>query len=166
MNEVVVWAGWMGGIAIGLYNITQYWLTSKPLGCSLSYGNFCAMTSRISYFSSGAFETANNWRLWFILGVPLGGLLAAITSPGFEWSFTTSMGVYYDRILPAETWMKASIVVFGGILMGYGARLAGGCTSGHAISGMSLLNPPSMLAGACFFAGGIASVQVLFALLA
>ena len=166
MNELVVWAGWLGGIAIGLYSLIQYWLTSKPLGCSLSYGNFCAMTSRLSYFSHGAFASANNWRLWFILGVPLGGALAALTSPGYEWTLTTSMGAYYDSIMPGVLWQKATVVVLGGMLMGYGARLAGGCTSGHAITGMSLLNLPSMLAGVCFFTGGILSVQLVFKLLA
>ena len=96
----------------------------------------------------------------------LGGALAALGSPGYEWTLTTSMGAYYDSVMPSVVWQKATVVVLGGIMMGYGARLAGGCTSGHAITGMSLLNLPSMLAGVCFFVGGIVSVQLMFKLLA
>jgi len=164
MNEIVVWSGWIAGIGIGCYAIIQYWLTSKPLGCSLSYGNFCAMVSRAPYFSQGAFESADNWRLWFILGVPLGGFLAAASSPGFEWQLTLSMGTLYDQVLPESSLLKALTVTCGGVLMGVGARLAGGCTSGHAIAGVSFLNVPSMLAAALFFVGGIVAVQVMFRL--
>lgn len=49
-----------------------------------------------------------------------------------------------------------------GMLMGVGARLAGGCPSGHVISGCALLNPPNLLAGALFFAGGLITAQLLF----
>ena len=166
MNEIIVWSGWVGGVAIGCYAVVQYWLTSKPLGCSLSYGNFCAMASRAPYFSQGAFASVDNWRLWFILGVPLGGALAVATSPGVAWQPSVSMGALYDRALPDSTLLKALVVTLGGALMGVGARLAGGCTSGHAIAGISFLNIPSMLAAALFFAGGIVTVQFMFAFLA
>jgi uncharacterized membrane protein YedE/YeeE len=165
MGDVVIWAGWTGGFAIGVYAVIQYWFTSKPLGCSLSYGNFCAMTSRLPYFSRGAFESFVNWRLWFLLGIPLGGLGAAMTTPGYEWTLTTSMGGLYDQVMPQSLWLKALVVTVGGVLMGLGARFAGGCTSGHAIAGISFLNLPSMLAAALFFAGGIAVVQLMFRLL-
>ena len=49
-------------------------------------------------------------------------------------------------------------------MIGFGARMAGGCQSGHAIAGIAMLNPASVVAGACFFAGGIVSVQLLAAL--
>lgn len=101
---------------------------------------------------------------WFILGVPLGGFLAAASSPGFEWQLTLSMGTLYDQVLPESSLLKALTVTCGGVLMGVGARLAGGCTSGHAIAGVSFLNVPSMLAAALFFVGGIVAVQVMFRL--
>jgi uncharacterized membrane protein YedE/YeeE len=47
-------------------------------------------------------------------------------------------------------------------LIGFGARMAGGCQSGHSINGLSVLNPPSLLASAGFFVGGIVAVQILF----
>ena len=184
MNSgMVIWAGWIGGIAIGLYSLLQLWISNKQLGCSLAYGNFCGMGSRLSYFHIGEFKQLNNWRIWFILGIPLGGFIALITSPdpmsdtllgiplygqisnfispvpSFEWSM--DMGTKYNQILPQSDWLKAIVVTIGGILMGLGARLAGGCTSGHVIAGCSLLNPASFIAAALFFIGGLVTVQLL-----
>jgi uncharacterized membrane protein YedE/YeeE len=69
-------------------------------------------------------------------------------------------------VLPEALWAKALVLVAGGFAIGYGSRAAGGCTSGHSISGVSMLNPPSVVASAGFLIGGIAAVQVLFRLMA
>ena len=160
--EIVIWSGWIGGIAIGLYSLFQLWLSNKQLGCSLAYGNFCGLGSRLSYFHIGEFRTLNNWRIWFILGIPLGGFLSHITSPdaNFEWSMY--MGVDYEKMMPEADWLKALVVMSGGILMGLGARMAGGCTSGHVIAGCALLSLPSVLAAIIFFIGGLSAVQFLY----
>lgn len=162
MQDVIVWTAWIGGAGIGAYFLLQYWLTNTQLGCSTAYGNVFGAITNLSFFRSGDYQTLNNWRLWFILGIPLGGLIAALTSPGFEWQLSTSMGTLYDGVMPQNPWLKGLLVMVGGVLMGLGARMAGGCTSGHVIAGVSLLNPPSLLAGALFFVGGILAVQALF----
>lgn len=164
MSDLIVWPGWVGGMAIGLYLLAQHWISNRPLGCSLSYGSMCAFVSNIPYFRSGEFVSRNTWRLWFLLGLPLGGLVARLTS-GADWELQWSMGRYYDAVLPQPLWAKALVLAIGGALMGYGARLAGGCTSGHAVAGVALLNPPSLLAAALFFASGTATVQILFRIL-
>lgn len=161
MADVIVWPGWLGGLGIGLYLLAQHWASNRPLGCSLSYGGLCGLFSRVPYFTSGEFAHRNHWRLWFILGIPFGGFIALITS-GANWTPTFSMGEMYDAVLPRPLWAKALWLMVGGALMGYGARLAGGCTSGHAVAGLALLNPPSLLAAALFFASGLATVQLLF----
>jgi len=159
--DVIVWPGWVGGLGIGLYLLAQHWASNRPLGCSLSYGSLCSLVSFSPYFRSGEFARRNHWRLWFILGIPLGGVMALLTSGG-EWTPTLSMGQMYDAVLPRALWAKALVLVAGGALMGYGARLAGGCTSGHAVAGVALLNPPSLLAAALFFASGLVTVQLMF----
>ena len=165
MTEVVVWSGWLGGLAVGLYAIFQWLVSGHALGVSTGFGNLCGFVSRASFFHQGEYAETNNWRLWFILGLPLGGLLAALTSPGtLVASF--SLGAMYDSVLPQALWAKGLVLALGGVLIGYGSRLAGGCTSGHSISGLSMLNPPSLLASAGFFLGGILMVQFLFRLLA
>ena len=163
--DVTVWAGWVGGIAIGGFFLAQLWLTGKPLGVSTGYGNLCALASRAPFFTQGPYAKPVNWRLWFLVGLPLGGVVAVFTSPNATWSATLSMGALYDGVLPAAAWAKGLVLLAGGFMIGLGARMAGGCNSGHSISGMSLLNPPSFAASACFFVGGIASVQILFRLM-
>lgn len=164
MTEVIYWAGWIGGIAIGLYGLTQFIVTGKLLGVSTGFGNVCGLVSRNPYFHTGKYADNLNWRLWFLIGIPLGGLIAALTSPGpIELSF--SLGSLYDSVLPQVLGLKLLVLLAGGVMIGYGSRLAGGCTSGHSISGLALLNPPSILASAGFFAGGIVMVQILFRVL-
>jgi uncharacterized membrane protein YedE/YeeE len=162
VQDVIVWSGWVGGIAVGLYMLAQYWITGQGLGVSTGYGNVCALGSQRPYFSTGSFSDPTNWRLWFVLGIPLGGFIALITSPGAELGFSTSMGAAYDSVLPESIWLRGIWLMAGGIMVGYGSRLAGGCTSGHAITGLSLLNPPSLVASLGFFVGGIIAVQLLF----
>ncbi len=122
--------------------------------------------SRLKFFHTGAYESRNNWRLWFLIGLPLGGFIAALTSPNYEFGTTTEtlfyMGAMYESVLPDALWAKGLVLGLGGLMIGYGARMAGGCTSGHSIAGMGALNPPSFAASVGFFAGGILMVQVLF----
>ncbi|MCA9667588.1 MAG: YeeE/YedE family protein [Myxococcales bacterium] len=158
MTQVTVWAAWIGGLVIGLYGLAQHFITGTPLGVSSGYSSVCGLASRTSFFRR---SSPNNERLWFIIGIPLGGLVAALTSPG-EIHFSMSLGPMYDSVFPSALWARGALLVAGGAMMGLGARMADGCTSGHAITGVALLNPPSMLAGAGFFVGGIASVQLLF----
>jgi len=161
MTEVVVWSGAFGGLLVGLFVILQFLLTGEPLGVSTGFGNVCALVSKRPFFRSGPYVSGNSWRIWFLVGIPLGGLLAALTSPGpLVASF--SLGAMYDGVLPTMFWAKGLLLLIGGAMMGLGARMAGGCTSGHAITGVALLNWPSMLAGAGFFVGGIIAVQLLF----
>lgn len=161
MTEVVVWSAWLGGVAVGLYGLGQFLLTNKLLGVSTGYGNICSLASRQEFFRVGAYSERLNWRLFFLLGIPLGGLIAALTSPR-PFGFSFSVGPMYDSVLPQALWAKGLVLGAGGFLMGLGARMADGCTSGHAISGVALLNWPSALAAAGFFAGGIIAVQTLF----
>ncbi len=161
MTQLTVWDGWIGGIAVGVYVLVQLLLGGKLLSVTTGFGNVCSFVSHVPFFHSGDYKTVNNWRLWFIIGIPFGGLLAAATSAGHIFA-SFSMGPMYDSVLPQVLWLKGLVLIFGGILIGYGSRLAGGCTSGHSISGMALLNPPSILASVGFFVGGIIIVQILF----
>lgn len=164
MTEVIVWSGWVGGIAVGIYMVFQLFVSGKLLGVSTAFGNVCGFISKASFFHTGEYESLNNWRLWFIVGIPIGGFIAALTS-GNGIVFSFSLGQMYDSVLPHALWAKAIVLLIGGIFIGYGTRSAGGCPSGHSISGMALLNPPSILASAGFFLGGTIIVQMMFNLL-
>lgn len=166
-TSVIVWSGWVGGAAIGAYVVTQWWLTNRALGCSKGYQNACTLVMRGGAAPGTALTTSettsdSGWRLWFILGIPLGGLVAVLTSPGAQWQAHWSWGEAYEALLPTAFWGKAAVLTAGGFLMGLGARIAGGCPSGHTINGVSLLNIPSVIASIGFFVGGLATVQLMF----
>lgn len=162
MEQLIVWAGWIGGIGVGLVVITLFISTGKPLGVSSAYGEACGSLGQ-NIYRRGVFA-GPRWRLLFALGLPIGGAIAVLTS-GVQWAPTWDMGTLYPQVLPASLWARGAVLTAGGVLIGIGARMAGGCQSGHAITGMALLNPPSVLAGGLFFVGGIISVQTLFAFL-
>jgi uncharacterized membrane protein YedE/YeeE len=170
MTEVMYWSGWVGGIAIGLYAIFQFYLTSKPLGVSSAFTDTCSLFSRLSFFQKNKEDNQQgkgarmSWRIWFLLGIPLGGLVAALTSPG-PWVPSLSLGELYDSVLPQTPIFRMITLIFGGTMIGYGSRMAGGCTSGHSIAGLGLLNWPSLVASIGFFTGGIIMVQLLFRVL-
>lgn len=67
------------------------------------------------------------------------------------------------EVLPAAAATAGGLVrlAFGGLLVGFGTRYAGGCTAGHTITGIASLNPPSMMATVVFFAGGLLATWVL-----
>ena len=163
MTEVIVWSGWIGGIAVGVYGLMQVVLTGEVLGVSSGYGNICGAVGRQSFYRKGKYDKLSDWRLLFIVGIVIGGALASYTSPG-HWVASFSLGPMYDAVFPDALWAKCLVLLVGGVMMGWGARMADGCTSGHAISGIALGNWPSMLAGGLFFVGGIVAVQLLFRL--
>lgn len=159
--EISVWNGWLAGIAIGLFVILHFWLIGKPAGCSTGYGNVCGyLCKNMSYYQQGEYSKPNNSKLWFLIGIPIGGLLSALSSPE-PWHFSFDMGMY-DEILPQSAAAKAIWLIFGGMLLGFGARLAGACTTGHALVGGAMMNPPSLLAGAVFFMSAFLTTQLLF----
>lgn len=159
--QIEVWSPYLAGFAIGAFVVFHFWLIGKPAGCSTGYGNFCGLINkRIQYFHIGEYKNLWNSRLFFLLGIPVGGFLSAMTSPG-EWQFTFDFGMY-DQIFPQTMAGKALWVLFGGFLLGFGARLAGACTTGHALVGGAMLNPPSLLAGAVFFMSAFIMTHLLF----
>lgn len=158
---LTVWNGFVGGAAIGAFVGLLLLVTGKVLGVSSAYGEACGILGS-GYFKDLARGYGKAWRLFFVAGLPIGGAIAVLSS-GVAWSPSWAMGPLYESVLPSDPALRTAVLVSGGAMIGYGARMAGGCQSGHAIAGIALLNPPSILAGACFFVGGIVSVQALFA---
>lgn len=152
------WSAWLAGAGIGSLMVAFYWITGKQMGVSRGYCNLWAYVSKLSFFQQNEY-TGNVWRIWFILGIMLGGFLSTLIAHPGAWHFTFDMGQAYDALLPSNPVLKVSVLFIGGIIMGWGARLAGGCTSGHVIAGIPMLNFSSMLAGMLFFVGGLATVQ-------
>jgi uncharacterized protein len=115
------WPFWIGGIAIGLFVVLFAWTTGKALGVSTGYGSLCGRLSAIPEFKKKPY--ADPWRLWFILGIPLGGLVSALLAGNTD--LKPAIPVFEAPGGPGPL-VKVGVFVTGGFLVGYGARWAGG----------------------------------------
>ncbi len=122
------------------------------------------------------------WNLWFLLGSVIGGFISIhwLQSPEpMHLSAATiadlnQLHIPFDgRLEPATVfnwefllgWRGLILFLAGGFFIGFGTRWAGGCTSGHAISGLSNLQLPSLIAVIGFFAGGLIATYFILPLL-
>ncbi len=143
------WPWWISGVLIGLTVPLLYILAGKAFGISTSLqqvGAMCAPHSRFEYLNKHD-RQGHLWTLIFAIGILIGGFVAN--------RFLSDKPV---QLLPAafSSTSGAIKLLVGGFLIGFGTRYAGGCTSGHSITGISNLNWPSLVATICFFAGGLA----------
>ena len=143
------WPWWLSGIMIGLTVPLLYIMAGKPFGISTSLrhiGAACTPNVGFDYIRNHDWR-GGSWNLVFVVGIIVGSFIAV--------TFLSSAPV---DLLPASYYSMGGAIrlLGGGVLVGFGTRYAGGCTSGHAITGLSNLNWPSLVATACFFIGGLA----------
>lgn len=91
--------------------------------------------------------------LTFVICVLVGGLIAALTSGNFEWRM--DLGDVHTGFFSAGP-LNLTVLLLGGLCVGFGTRMAGGCTSGHGLNGCGRLQIPSIVATATFFGTGVA----------
>lgn len=163
MNQ---WSPYAVGAGIGILSWFSFLLSDKPIGCSTAFARTSGMIERLVRGSKAApkpyyvkFSPTVDWEWMLMVGILVGSFVSAKLSgqlqlqwiPG-KWSAAFGLALF-------PRWL---IALIGGIIMGFGARWAGGCTSGHGISGTLQLAVSSWLAAVCFFIGGIASATALF----
>ncbi|NIG56073.1 YeeE/YedE family protein [Chitinophaga sp. Cy-1792] len=172
------WYWLPAGFLIGLTVPLLLLLGNKPFGISSSLRHICAacFPAGISFFRYDWKQQA--WNLFFVAGIAIGGYIGGVLLKDphpVEVAAATQQrlagyGLHdYSSLLPAElfNWnnlftLKGLIFfVIGGLLVGFGTRYAGGCTSGHSIMGISNLQWPSMVATMCFMAGGFFCANVI-----
>ncbi|MCD2425303.1 YeeE/YedE family protein [Niabella pedocola] len=172
------WPWYVAGPIIGLIVPALLLLGNKPFGISSSLRHICAacIPSGIPFFRYN--WKKERWNLLFVLGIFFGGMIAAyfLTDPGpvkIAPQLATDLAKQgitdYHNLVPADlfnwhsllTARGAILMIAGGFLVGFGTRYAGGCTSGHAIMGLSNLQWPSLVATICFMIGGFLAANVL-----
>ena len=141
------WPWWFSGILIGLTVPLLFLLAGKAFGISTSFQEIGAMCAprKLDYLKNFQWRSGI-WMVVFALGIMLGSFIAV--------QFLSHKPVEF---LPASfVSIGGAVRLFvGGLLIGFGTRYAGGCTSGHAITGISNLNWPSLVATIFFFVGGL-----------
>ena len=153
------WPFWLGGVIIGLVVPLLYYYYNTALGVSTGYGNLVKITIRPNHLKwiKSKFAETWSWRVYFIIGIILGGFISSLLQGSSL--FTWQMG----QLTPQVIWSYPFTAVYlfvGGILLGLGARIAGGCTSGHSIHGIANLHFSSIIATLLFLLGGIISANL------
>ncbi|MEJ2901734.1 YeeE/YedE thiosulfate transporter family protein [Pedobacter panaciterrae] len=176
------WPWYVSGTAIAAVMVMLLFF-GKSFGVSANLRTMCAIAGagRKTAFFNFDWRT-QRWNLLFLFGSVLGGFIAAtflnsgqaLTLSAATITDLNSMGIQFDgQLNPGQIFgeqifssLKGMfILLFGGMLVGFGARYAGGCTSGHAISGLSNLQFPSLIAVAGFFAGGLIMSHIFLPLI-
>jgi uncharacterized membrane protein YedE/YeeE len=166
------WPWYVAGPLIGLMVFVLLLLGNKPFGISSSLRHICAacFPSNLTYFK---YNWKNEiWNLFFVAGILTGGVISnlffqdphsIIIAEKTKAILKLNNVKDFSNFLPTDIFNWQSLltvrgfifICVGGFLVGFGTRYAGGCTSGHAIMGLSNLQWPSLVAAISFMAGGI-----------
>ena len=172
------WPWYIAGILIGLTVPALLLIGNKSFGISSSLRHICAacIPSNIKFFQYD--WKKESWNLFFVFGVAIGGVIATfvltnpnpmIISENTKEALMANNVHDFRHLLPTDIFSWESLltlrgfifIVVGGFLVGFGTRYAGGCTSGHAIMGLSNLQWPSLIATCCFMIGGFAMTWLI-----
>jgi uncharacterized membrane protein YedE/YeeE len=166
------WHWSISGAAIAFILFLMLWM-GRSFGVSTAFRNFCQMAGAGKKYEFFNFNIKDEyWRIAFIVGAITGGIITALFLPSPEaaaisdatithlqedWGFRYPQG---HGLLPTDLFnfsnIKGMIIaIVGGFLVGFGARYGDGCTSGHAITGLSHLQLPSFITVIGFFIGGL-----------
>jgi uncharacterized membrane protein YedE/YeeE len=172
------WPWYASGAAIAFIMVLLLYF-GKSFGVSSNLRTICTIAGagkRVKFFDF-AWKT-QRWNLLFIFGAVLGGIISSTilrSDQPLQLSNATitdlrTIGVAFEGNLnPSQLFSLEAILslkgililLIGGVLVGFGARYAGGCTSGHAISGLTNMQVPSLIAVIGFFIGGLATTYLI-----
>jgi uncharacterized membrane protein YedE/YeeE len=174
------WPWYMAGPVIGLFVPLLLLVGNKPFGVSGSLRAICAAVApgNVSFFRYD-WRRSGAWSIAFVAGLLIGGLLAAallgVDAPAIAPATRSALGALgleeaVTDLAPTSlfswsallTLRGALFVAGGGFLVGFGASYAGGCTSGHGITGLAALQVASLIAVLAIFAGGLLTTYLLF----
>ncbi|RKQ90619.1 hypothetical protein C8N24_0431 [Solirubrobacter pauli] len=145
MDEQLAW--YIGGPVLGLCVVALRWLLNERLGATRAWAD--AVAGRLGSVHA-----------WLLVGLIAGGVVFGVlgtSADGYGWLTDTFTG--------GAQWVIVPVLVASGVLIGYGARLAGGCTSGNGLSGNAALSPAALVATGTFFGTAIVVSFAIEALL-
>lgn len=177
------WPWYVAGPLIGLFPALLLLVGNKLFGVSSNLRHTCSAVypGSIAYFRYD-FRREGGWNLVFALGILVGGFIAGawlrnpdpVAIAARTKADLLALGIRdFTGLVPVDVFSWASLLSVrgwaviggGGFLVGFGTAYAGGCTSGHGLSGVADLQGPSLLALLGFFAGGLAGTFLLWPLL-
>ena len=165
----VRWSPHVVGVGIGILSWFTFLISKRPIACSTTFAKLSGMiemlfrgnkVERKPYYQK--LKLVVGWQMMLVLGIIIGSLLSALLSGDFHWQWVP---LTWESAFGASPLLRAVIALLGGVIIGFGARWAGGCTSGHGISGTLQLAVSSWISAVCFFIGGILTAHLIFKLI-
>jgi uncharacterized protein len=165
------WSPYVAGILLGLVGILAVWLSNSLLGASGAFENLAGMLGKA--IAPAAFDNMYfnfimppgiSTGVILLVGVFFGGMIGAATSKTLKWGKKEAVNsdTQWKRTFGPQTWKRWLLAFIGAIILEYAAGIAGGCTSGLAISGGMLLAPAAFLFIAGMFASGIVTALIIY----
>lgn len=173
------WPWWFSGIIISAIMFLLIYF-GKSFGFSSNLRTICAMSGAGKKNKFFDFDwKAQGWNMVFLLGAIIGGFISKqFLSDGAavqlseqtikdlsELGFSAPASLQPAELFSIDSLMSLDgflLLSLGGLFIGFGSRYAGGCTSGHAISGLSDLQVPSLITVIGFFIGGLLMTHIIF----
>jgi uncharacterized membrane protein YedE/YeeE len=167
----VSWSPYVAGIGIGVLSWLSFLISGKPIATSTTFARAGGMIEELitgdkpserAYYQK--IKLKINWQWMLVIGVVIGSFLSAILSGDFKvgvWVPSLWASAFGDSAL-----LRVFVAIAGGIILGFGSRFAGGCTSGHGISGTLQLAVSSWISAIFFFIGGIITAHIIFHIIA
>ena len=160
------WSPYLAGALTGLVIILSAWIAGNYFGASACFVRAAGFIEQIfspekvegmSYFR--IFAPKIDWQMMMVLGILIGSVISSVTDGSFRIQSVPDMWASRFGGSP----LKRGIVAFiGGIILMFGARLAGGCPSGYGLGAMVQMALSGLIVVACFFAGGIIFANIIY----
>ncbi len=160
------WNPYLVGALIGVLSMATFYFSNKPLGVSTAFARMAGLlgylvsrehTDSLKFYQDKVPKI--EWEVMLAFGIVLGAWFAAWSGGEFR---ATAIPPLWEAHFGNSVSLRLAVAFAGGVIMAFGARLAGGCTSGHGISGALQLSVGSWIALACFFVGGALTAQVMY----
>ena len=165
-----LWSPYVVGAGIGMLSWFTFLLSDTYIGCSTAFTRMIGMIERLFRGSKTAekpyyqkFPLIVDWEWMLVIGVVIGSFISAKLSGQFQMQWVPNK---WEASFGPTISTRCLVALIGGIVIGFGSRWAGGCTSGHGVSGSLQLAVSSWVAAICFFIGGIVTAMVIFRLFA
>ena len=161
------WSPYLVGIGIGVLSWLSFLISGNPIATSTTFARAGGMIERFitgrkvnerPYYKK--IKLKIDWQWMLVIGVVIGSFLSAIISGDFQvgvWVPSLWASTFGDNAI-----LRVLVAIGGGVILGFGARFADGCTSGHGISGTLQLAISSWISAIFFFIGGIIAAHIIY----
>jgi hypothetical protein len=160
------WSPYLAGALTGVVITASAWIAGNYFGASTCFVRVSGFIEK--FFSPGKVATTEyfqwfvpkvDWQMMLVLGILVGSAISSLTDGSFQIKKVPDMWAERFGPSPAKRWLFAFI---GGMILMFGARLAGGCPSGYGLGALVQLAVSGLIVIACFFAAGIIFANIIY----